>query len=40
MSFVIIDDYRTANEYLGAIVFAKDTDQKVIGQRMIDEYKK
>ena len=40
MSFVIIDDYQTANEYLGEIVFAQDTDQKVIGQRMINEYEK
>ena len=40
MSFVIIDDYQTANEYLGEIVFAQDTDRKVIGQRMIDEYEK
>ena len=40
MSFVIIDDYQSANEYLGEIVFAHDTDRRVIGQRMIDEYEK
>ena len=40
MSFVIIDDYQTDNEYLGTILFAQDIDWKVIGQRMIYEYEK
>ena len=39
LNFVIIDDYETANAFLGgSLVFTVETEKKIIGARMISEF--
>ena len=40
MSFVVIDDYETANAFLGVKEFERETDRKLIGKKMLDEFEK